>query len=80
MKYLIFGGELADGTKSDILVADGEIVSIGLNLDQSGSTLIDATGCKVLPGLVDLHTHLREPGREDSETVLSGSTAAVVGG
>ena len=80
MKYLIFGGELADGTKSDFLVADGEIVSVGLNLDQSGATLIDATGCKVLPGLVDLHTHLREPGREDSETVLSGSTAAVVGG
>jgi len=53
MKYLIFGGELADGTKSDILVADGEIVSVGLNLDQSGATLIDATGCKVLPGLVD---------------------------
>lgn len=80
MKYLIFGGELADGAKSDFLVADGEIVSVGLNLDQSGATLIDATGCKVLPGLVDLHTHLREPGREDSETVLSGSTAAVVGG
>jgi len=80
MKYLIFGGELADGTKSDFLVADGEIVSVGLNLDKSGATLIDATGCKVLPGLVDLHTHLREPGREDSETVLSGSTAAVVGG
>jgi dihydroorotase len=80
MKYLIVGGELADGTRSDLLLADGLIAAMGVDLDKSEATLIDANGCKILPGLVDLHTHLREPGREDSETVLSGSTAAVVGG
>jgi len=80
MKYLIIGGELADGTRSDLLLADGLIAAMGVDLDKSEATLIDANGCKILPGLVDLHTHLREPGREDSETVLSGSTAAVVGG
>ena len=80
MNYLIFGGESADGKKQDILISEGKIAQIGTNLDKGDAVAIDATGCKVLPGLVDLHTHLREPGREDSETVLTGSTAAVVGG
>ena len=80
MNYLIFGGESAEGKKQDFLISEGKIAQIGTNLDKGNAVAIDATGCKVLPGLVDLHTHLREPGREDSETVLTGSTAAVVGG
>ncbi|CAB4584239.1 unannotated protein [freshwater metagenome] len=80
MNYLISGGETADGTQQDFLIADGKIVKVGANLAKADAIQIDATGCKILPGLVDLHTHLREPGREDSETVLTGSTAAVVGG
>jgi len=69
---------------------NGEIVNIGIKGDvitsiskESGAkatTTIDGTGCIALPGLVDLHTHLREPGREDAETVLSGSHAGVKGG
>ena len=69
---------------------DGEIANIGIKGDvitsiskESGAkaaTTIDGTGCIALPGLVDLHTHLREPGREDAETVLSGSHAGVKGG
>ena len=52
----------------------GEIVAVGTNLDTPGDVeTIDGTGLIALPGLVDLHTHLREPGREDAETVLSGS-------
>ena len=63
---------------SDILIEEGLIAKIGKNL--SADTVIDGTDCVALPGLVDLHTHLREPGREDAETVLSGSRAAAKGG
>lgn len=63
---------------ADILISDGKITNIGENL--SADLVIDGTGCVALPGLVDLHTHLREPGREDAETVLSGSRAAAKGG
>ena len=69
---------------------NGEIVNIGIKGDlitsiskeseAKAATTIDGTGCIALPGLVDLHTHLREPGREDAETVLSGSHAGVKGG
>ena len=74
----------------NISLPNGEIVNIGVKGDvitsiskESGgkaATTIDGTGCIALPGLVDLHTHLREPGREDAETVLSGSHAGVKGG
>jgi dihydroorotase len=63
---------------ADILIDDGRIVEIGAGL--SGDTTVDADGLIVLPGLVDLHTHLREPGREDAETVRTGSMAAAKGG
>ena len=78
--YILKGGLLPNGTKSDIAIKDGLISGIGTSLDASGSEIFDITNCVVLPGLVDLHTHLREPGREDAETVLSGSRAAVKGG
>ena len=79
-RYLIKGGVLSNGVKSDVLLADGIISHVGTNLDASDCTVIDANGSVILPGLVDLHTHLREPGKEDAETVLSASKAAAKGG
>ena len=79
-RYLIKGGVLSNGVKSDVLLADGIISHVGTNLDVSDCTVIDANGSVILPGLVDLHTHLREPGKEDAETVLSASKAAAKGG
>ena len=78
--YLIKGASLPDGKKSDIAIANGVISSIGSAFKGEAHSVIEAKDCVVLPGLVDLHTHLREPGREDSETVLSGSRAGVKGG
>jgi dihydroorotase len=70
----------ATGTRTgtDVAITDGVIVEVGAGLD--GSDTIDAAGCIVAPGLVDLHTHLREPGREEAETVETGSRAAARGG
>ncbi len=62
----------------DIRLEDGVITEIGSGLD--GDDVVEATGLVALPGLVDLHTHLREPGREDAETVLTGTQAAARGG
>jgi dihydroorotase len=78
--YLIKGVSLPDGNKSDLMIHEGVIASIGIELAGEARSTIDATDCVVLPGLVDLHTHLREPGREDAETVLSGSRAGAKGG
>ena len=78
--YLIKGVSLPDGTKSDIAISDGVIASVHSGYKGEAHTVIDGTECVVLPGLVDLHTHLREPGREDAETVLSGSRAGTKGG
>ena len=78
--YVIKGGQLADGSISDISIAGGVITAIGTNLPTGDAKIVEAQGCVVLPGLVDLHTHLREPGKEDAETVLSGSQAGVRGG
>lgn len=79
--YLLKGLTLPDGSVSDIEIRSGKISGLGNNLPKSeGLTEIDLKGCVALPGLVDLHTHLREPGREDAETVLSGTMAAAKGG
>jgi dihydroorotase len=78
--YLIRGAALPDGKKADVAIANGVIASVGSGFKGEVHTVIDAKDCVVLPGLVDLHTHLREPGREDAETVLSGSRAGVKGG
>jgi dihydroorotase len=78
--YLIKSASLPDGKKADISISKGVITSVGSGFKGEATTVIDATDCVVLPGLVDLHTHLREPGREDAETVLSGSSAGVKGG
>ncbi len=74
------GATLPGGDTADILIENGTITGLGRSLDSSGATSIDADGLIALPGLVDLHTHLREPGFEQSETVLSGSRAAAAGG
>ena len=80
-KLFIKGGTLANGTKADISITDGVITSIAtLPSAPDGAQVIDAKDCIILPGLVDLHTHLREPGKESAETVLSGSKAAAKGG
>ncbi|MFZ4895114.1 dihydroorotase [Plantibacter sp. Mn2098] len=77
---LIVGATLADGNRTDLLVRDGRIVETGSGLSAAGADVIDADGLIALPGLVDLHTHLREPGYEQSETVLTGTRAAAAGG
>ena len=78
--YLIKNVSLPDGIKTDLAICDGLITSISKNFKGEAQTIIEAQDCVVLPGLVDLHTHLREPGREDAETVLSGSRAGAKGG
>lgn len=68
-----------DGEAS-ILIRDGEIVEIGKPQAPKDCTTIDARGLVVCPGFIDLHTHLREPGREDKETIATGTRAAAAGG
>lgn len=76
--FVLRGAVFADESVADVLVADGRIAEIGNNLQ--GDAVIDCTGLRLLPGFVDLHTHLREPGFEASETVLTGSQSAALGG
>ena len=81
--YVLDGGTLYDGRKAQVLIVEGKIAEIDTviaNPHASNAQRVNVEGCKILPGLVDLHTHLREPGREDSETVESGSRAAAKGG
>jgi dihydroorotase len=69
-----------DGPPVDLLLRDGVVAELGPGADGTGARVIDAGGLVVLPGLVDLHTHLREPGRPDTETIETGSAAAALGG
>jgi dihydroorotase len=81
--WLIKGARPLGTDPADILIRDGavaEVAGTGAGLDAPGAGVIDAAGLIALPGLVDLHTHLREPGREDAETVLTGTRAAALGG
>jgi len=83
-ELLIRGGTVVDATgerRADVRVVDGVVVDVaeGLEAPPQG-TVLDAGGCLVAPGLVDLHTHLREPGREEAETIESGTRAAALGG
>ena len=85
MKYLIKNGRLIDPLNKvddhlDILVSDGKVESVGKSLKAASAEIIDAKGKIVCPGLVDMHVHLREPGREDKETVETGTLAALMGG
>ena len=82
MKTLIKNGEvvlLNEVKKCDILIEDGKIVAVGVNLG-AAEEVIDASGKTVIPGIIDMHVHLREPGFEGKEDIASGSLAAVAGG
>ncbi len=80
MSYLLRDVRPLGATAVDVLIADGIIADMGAGLDVGDATVVEGGGQVLLPGLVDLHTHLREPGREDAETVRSGSAAAALGG
>lgn len=82
---LIKGGRVVDPKNDiddihDVFVQDGKIAAIGKNLKQKADKTIDASGLVVTPGLIDMHVHFREPGREDKETLETGSMAALAGG
>ncbi|WP_144796139.1 dihydroorotase [Microbacterium paludicola] len=77
---VITGARMLGADGADILVEDGLIAEIGTGISREGARVIDADGLVALPGLVDLHTHLREPGYEASETILTGTRAAAAGG
>ncbi|CAB4585327.1 unannotated protein [freshwater metagenome] len=79
-RYLLKNASLPDGTASDVLIDDGVIASVSSAITDPDAVLMDVKGSVVLPGLVDLHTHLRQPGREDAETVLTGSRSGAKGG
>lgn len=78
------GGTVIDSTgsrRADVVVSDegeGEVLAVGTGLD--GDRRLDADGCIVSPGFVDLHAHLRQPGREDAETIATGARGAALGG
>jgi dihydroorotase len=83
-ELVVRGGLVVDATgerRADVAVADGAIVAVGPEIEPSSDAMVlDAGGCVVAPGLVDLHAHLREPGREEAERVESGARAAALGG
>ena len=84
-KLLFKGGRLIDPAAgvdetADVLVDRGRIAEVGGGLSSEGAEVLDIAGAVICPGFVDLHVHLREPGREDEETVESGSAAAARGG
>lgn len=81
-KLLLRGGIVAGEPRmdrGDVLIVDETIEAVG-DVDGRGAEVLDCDGLVVAPGLVDLHTHLREPGREEAETVETGSRAAALGG
>lgn len=84
--FLIAGGRVIDPSRqtdgaADVLVVGDRIEAVGHNIPlPDGARRIDATGKVVVPGLIDLHVHLREPGQEHLETIATGATAAVAGG
>lgn len=85
MKLLIKNGWVVDPANKlneaqDILIKDGKISKVAKNIKEGADEIIDAKGKIIMPGIVDMHVHLREPGREDKETIFSGTKAALKGG
>uniref|UniRef100_A0A7C6AAB8 Dihydroorotase n=1 Tax=candidate division WOR-3 bacterium TaxID=2052148 RepID=A0A7C6AAB8_UNCW3 len=84
-KIILTGGIIVDPvkkklTESDIYIEQGIIKKIGKNFKASGTQILDIKGNYIAPGFIDLHTHLRQPGREDEETIATGAYAALAGG
>src|SRR3990172_9432040 len=84
-RILIRGGRVLDpvaglDVQADVLIEDGRIAGIGSGLSAGKAEIVDAKGCWVAPGFVDMHVHLREPGQEYKEDIGSGGRAAVAGG
>jgi dihydroorotase len=80
-EFVIKGGRVIDATGdrvADVLVQGGVVAAVGRRVE--GAPVLDAAGCLVVPGLVDLHAHLREPGDEEAETIETGARAAALGG
>jgi dihydroorotase len=82
---LLKGGRVVDPSRRvdavmDVLIEDGRIAEVGAKLKTKGAATVDVDGLIVAPGFIDLHTHLREPGREDKETIATGTRAAAIGG
>ena len=86
MNLLIKGGRVIDPTQKidatlDVLVENGTVKELGKGLSApAGAKIVDATGCYVTPGLIDMHVHLRDPGLEYKEDIVTGTRAAVAGG
>lgn len=84
MRIRISGGRIIDpgrtDTVGDVVVEDGRIRSVGPADGEAADRVVDAGNCLVVPGLIDIHVHLREPGHEYKETIASGAAAAVAGG
>lgn len=85
MRLLIKNGLVIDPSRhleeiSDVLIEDDQIAGVFPNIEIADTQIFDATGLVVAPGFIDLHTHLREPGREDKETIETGAKAAAAGG
>src|SRR5262245_46266122 len=81
----IRGGRVIDPSQSvdavaDLWIKDGRVAGVGPRPDLRADRTLDATGKLVCPGLIDMHVHLREPGREEDETIATGTAAALAGG
>ncbi|HKZ33223.1 MAG TPA: dihydroorotase [Vicinamibacteria bacterium] len=84
-RLLVKGGRVVDPSQGidralDVLLEDGKVEKLAPRIPARGAELIEAGGLVVCPGFIDIHTHLREPGREDKETIASGTRAAAAGG
>jgi dihydroorotase len=84
-RLLLKGGRVVDPSQGidralDVLLVDGKVEKLAARVPARGAEVIDADGLLVCPGFIDIHTHLREPGREDKETIATGTRAAAAGG
>jgi dihydroorotase len=84
-RLLLKGGRVVDPAQGldatlDVMIADATIEGVGRRLQPRGAQVLDVKGLVVCPGFIDIHTHLREPGREDKETIATGTRAAAAGG
>jgi dihydroorotase len=84
-RLLLKGGRVVDPAQKidavkDVLLSDGAVEEVGPKVNPRGATVLDMKGLVVCPGFIDIHTHLREPGREDKETIATGTRAAAAGG